>query len=146
MVVRWIRLLLPALLLAAFIPDAAAETRPLELSAGESVFWSGPVVDSSSGTSCGSARCFTYRLDVTEPGYRLRIGIDRPEIGDVFVAEITEPDGTRVSITPRDDLYSAELLAPDPVGGTWRIVVRAEEVTESGFRLRAKLEDEPPPL
>lgn len=144
---RTARLLIAALLLAGLARGAAAGPPSFELNAGESAFWSGPFVESSSGSSCGSARCFTYRLDVTEPGYRLRIGIDRPEIGDVFVAEITEPDGTRAgSISPREDLYSAEFLGSDPAVGTWTVVVRAQEVTDSAFRLRAKLEDEPPSL
>lgn len=145
--VRTIRLLLAAPLIAALVNPAMAKPPAFELRAGQAAFWSGPVVDSSSGANCGAARCFTYRVAVLEAGYRLRIAIDRPQIGDVFVAEITEPNGSRAgSISPNSDLYSAEFVTPDPAKGTWKVVVRAENVTDSAFRLRAKLEDHPPSI
>ena len=141
---RWSILALSFLLLP--LPTAARGESRLSIGAGEAVFWDGPFVESASSTGCGEDNCWTYELRVEEPGYRLRIGIDRPEIGDVFVAEIHAPDGTQVgSISPGSDLYSDEYLGKPRVG-VWRIEVRAETVSESAFRMRAKLEARKPSL
>lgn len=125
---------------------ALASTEPsYVLPPGESLFFDGPLVESSSGTSCNEARCFTYRFEVTGRGDRLRIGLDKPEIGDVFEAEVTGPGGgTTVHVSA--DLYSQEAFIDSPEPGSWKVVVRAEEVTASAFRVRLKLEDSPPSL
>jgi hypothetical protein len=113
---------------------------------GEALFFEGPVVESSSGTSCDQAECFTYEFEVTGHGKRLRVGLDKPEIGDVFSAQVTDPRGDARTLTVREDLYSAELLLDRPARGVWEVVVRAEDVTDSAFRLRVKLEDRLPSL
>ena len=142
---RSIALALTGLLLP--FTAALASTKPLYvLPAGEALFFSGPIVEQSSGNDCDTARCFTYEFSVSDAAHRLRIGLDKPEIGDVFVARITPPDGGSNEIRVPADLYSDEVNILDPVVGTWKIVVRAQEVTESAFRVRVKLEDRPPPL
>ena len=144
------RRLIAALVIVALsipISTALASSKPLYvLPSGEALFFSGPVVESSSGSSCGEAKCFTYEFRVTGQAYRLRIGIDKPEIGDVFVAEATGPDGTHYEANAIASLYSDEVLIEDPARGTWKVTVRAEEVTDSAFRLRAGLEARPPSL
>lgn len=139
-----------ALALAALLVSSAgalATTTPrYVLEAGGTLFFDGPIIERSSGSSCGEARCFTYRFDVVDPGYRLRIGLDKPEIGDVFSARVTDPDGTSRTVSVSADLYSNEQLVESPARGSWKVVVRADEVTNSAFRLRVKLERSPPSL
>ena len=136
-------------MLGLLIPltTALASSRSLyTLPAGEALFFSGPVIEESTGRSCGDARCFTYEFSISERAHRLRIGIDKPEIGDAFVAEVTGPDGDRFEATADATLYSDEVAIFDPDRGTWKVVVRAEQVTDSAFRLRAGLESRPPSL
>lgn len=126
---------------------AVATTKPLYiLPAGKALFFAGPVVESSSGNSCDQAKCFTYEFVLKGSGDRLRVGLDKPEIGDVFSARVTDPHGDARTLTVQADLYSGELLLDSPARGTWKIVVRAEEATASAFRVRVKFEDGPPSL
>lgn len=129
--------------MVASIAPVAAKTPARELSAGEAAFFTGPMVESSTGFDCGEAKCFEYTIKLTESGYRLRIGLDKPEIGDVFSAEIDGP-GTGGDVRVPADLYSDEILIARPSAGTYKIVVVAENVTDSAFRVRAKLEADPP--
>ena len=140
------RLSVVALILLVPLPALAARSAR-SVGAGEAVFWTGPYVEAETSNGCREGACWTYLLHLEEGGYRLRIGIDRPEIGDVFVADISDPSGRQVgTISPGVDLYSDEFLQLNPRPGTWKIEVRAEDVTESAFRLRAKLEAHPPSL
>ncbi|MBW3594159.1 MAG: hypothetical protein KY391_01165 [Actinobacteria bacterium] len=141
------RRLFAALAAASLIAVAApvsAKAPVATLDAGDTAFFKGPVIERSSGSDCNSAECFTYRLHVTQRAYRLRIGLDKPEIGDEFVARVTDPDGTSYQVAVRPDLYSDELELEDPIVGVYEVVVRADDVTDSAFRLRAKLEARPP--
>lgn len=120
---------------ALHAPAAAAE--PLLLAAGERVFWSGPPAGAG---DCG-AGCWSYELQVTEVGYRLRIGLDRPRLGDVWQAEVFRPDGSRLGVfSPGTELYSAEIRDADPEVGSYAIIVRAQDVQDLRFRMRAALE------
>lgn len=119
-------------------PETGAKSFTLD--AGGSVFWEGPRVERSSGET------WSYRIDVAEPAYRLRIAIDHPEIGDVFNVRITTPQGEQLSMSPGTGLYSAESLIEDPGVGKWKVDVEAVDVTDSAFRMRAKLEARPPSL
>ena len=144
------RSLVVLLVLASSVPAAPAGGRPekFRLDAGEEAFWSGPYLRDSSEArprpGCAGAPCWTYRLQVAERAYRLRIGIDHPEVSDVYDVTVTAPDGTSTHFSPGTGLYSAESLHPRPQRGTWRVRVHAEEVTDSAFRMRAKLEARPP--
>jgi hypothetical protein len=139
MTARTLRACFAIVLVALVVPaDAGAKTQSFELSAGEAVFWNGPHTDSGGNWS--------YEVVVTEPGYRLRIGIDHPEVGDVYDVEITSPEGGTSQISPEAGLYSAEFLRGDPELGTWKIRVTATDVTDSAFRMRAKLEARAPSL
>lgn len=138
-------LIAPAIvaILALVVPPtipAGAKTNPLILHAGEAVFWDGPYIESSSS---GTSR-WEYALKVVDRGYRLRIGIDHPEVGDVFNVTVTSPGGSSTSFSPGTGLYSSESRHVHPATGTWRVRVTAQDVTESAFRMRAKLEASPP--
>jgi hypothetical protein len=126
-----------AVLLVAQPADGA---RARSLKAGQAVFWDGPHVEQATGQS------WSYQLVVTESAYRLRVGIDRPEIGDVYRMRVSDPNGEHYSASPGRGLYSAEVVVREPVAGTWRIQVTGEDVIDSAFRVRAKLESRPPLL
>lgn len=129
------------LLLSLPLPVLAADRGRFSLGAGEAVFWNGPHVENSAGEDS-----WTYKVEVTEPASRLRIGIDHPEVGDLYRVNVMDPDGHQVSFSSGEGLYSAEFLERDPTVGTWRITVRTESVTDSAFRMRSRLEARPPSL
>ena len=144
------RSLLVLALALLVLPDATAAGRPaaFRLGPGDAVFWKGPYIKDSAarrpGARCAGAPCWTYRVVVTERAYRLRIGLDHPEVSDVYDVTVTAPGGTTTQFSPGTGLYSAESLHPHPRPGIWRITVHAEDVTDSAFRMRAKLEARPP--
>ncbi|HEY7875333.1 MAG TPA: hypothetical protein VIG64_09445, partial [Actinomycetota bacterium] len=136
------RVLMAVLLVLAPLPARAARPDSFVLDAGRAVLWSGPVVAQSTGTET-----FDYRLELTERGDRLRVAIDHPQVGDVFGISLTPPGGGRpISFGVGPGIYSEERLIADPPRGIWRIKVTAEDVTDSAFRVRAKLEARPPSL
>ncbi len=109
------------------------------LGVGDAAFWNGPYIEESSGSS------WTYKIRVTEPGYRLRIGLDHPEVGDSFSLRVVGPGGSDGgSASTGTGLYSAEVLQSKPEIGTWKVEVRAQDVDDSRFRMRAKLEGRRP--
>ena len=127
-------------LLVLPLPAFGAE-KGFRVTPGRTVFWSGPHVDSAS-----SGDKWSYKLEVDGFGRRLRVGFDHPEVDDTYTLRLTDPSGTTSSMSSGDGLYSAEFLEEYPKQGTWRIEVEAADVTDSAFRLRAKLESRPPSL
>ncbi|HVF53385.1 MAG TPA: hypothetical protein VNC78_07215 [Actinomycetota bacterium] len=135
--------LICALIVAFLVPVpalAASGAAPgFRLGAGDAALWNGPVVASSSGTET-----FEYVLEVEEPALRLRIGIDHPEVGDTFAVDVEDPTGDATGFSVGPGIYSEERLFYHPKPGLWRITVTAQSVTESAFRMRAKLEAKMP--
>jgi hypothetical protein len=120
-------------------PPAGADTDPREftLVLGDQRFWSGP---GSALPDCGM-NCWSYALHVTEPAYRLRVGIDRPLLGNVWQVDVVDPEGTTAeSFSPGTDLYSAEAMVFDPDPGLYTLNVTAQDVSDLRFRMRAALE------
>lgn len=116
---------------------SAAAARHFTLALGDHAFWSGE----SSG-DCGE-NCWSYEITVTEPGYRLRVGIDRPRLQDVWTAELFRPAGDRAgTFSPGTELYSAEISEIDPELGTYVVRVTAGNVVDRRFRMRAALESD----
>ena len=151
--IRFLRQALCVALLAALVSGptsaGAGSSKRFTLRPGRAVFWNGPHIKDSSasgGSRCGGSPCWDYTIKVTAKAYRLRIGIDHPEVGDVFDVEVVDPTGTQTSFSPGGGLYSTESLHVAPKPGTWRIRVIAEDVTDSAFRMRAKLEESQPRL
>ena len=133
-------LLTLALLAGAFgaVPARGAQT--IRLERGVARFWNGPHVESGSES-------WTYEIKVPSGGYRLRIGLDHAEVGDAFSFQVFGPDGSsRGSVNLGTGLYSGESLHESPAAGTWRVEVSADNVTDTSFRMRAKLETRKPPL
>jgi len=135
------RLILVALLVVAPLPARAARPASFDIGIGKSVLWSGPRVEASTGE-----RTFDYTLRVARGGNRLRIGFDHPQVGDTFGVSINGPGGAAADFSVGPGIYSDEALFDNPAAGTWRIRVSADDVTDSAFRLRAKLEARPPSL
>ena len=134
-------LLIALACLLGLAASAAGERGLISLSAGESAFWTGPNIDTASGDS------WEYRIRVEESAYRLRIGFDHPDVEDNFQVQVFNPDGSPAErLGPGAGLYSAEFQRYDPEVGTWRVEVVAQEVADSSFRMRAKLESREPPI
>jgi Lysyl oxidase len=142
---RWILALLTGVMT---LPSSGAATVTMTVAAGEKVFWDGPFIEqASSGGTCEVGSCWTYKLRLTDPGYRLRVGLDHPEVGDAFAVDVFAPSGVRqATLNTGTGLYSVEYMRRDPMQGVWRIQVRADDVTDSSFRMRAKLEAHRPRL
>ena len=124
---------------AVTVPVAFAGPRTMgRLGRGDSLFWSGPYIKSSGNGSNCSGGC-RYKLVVGETADRLRVAIDFPAGDDSFVLRLTDPSGR--NFRPGSvGYFSREVFVKDPRTGTWTVVVRAEAVTKSSFRVRAKLE------
>ena len=127
-------------------PTVGAAPPLLRVRPGKAVFWTGPFVESSESGPCNGRPCWNYRLRVKRSAFRLRIGIDHPEVGDVYEVRVESPHGGTVTFSPGSGLYSAEELFYGPARGIWRIRVTAEDVSDSRFRMRAKLEKRAPRL
>jgi hypothetical protein len=135
-------LLLVAVLALAGLTSSAAGADTIRLSPGQAKFWSGPPADqvSTGGT-------WTYEVEVSGDAYRLRIGLDHPEVGDAFSFRVFGPSGSQAgSVDLGTGLYSGEFMREAPSEGTWRVEVSADGVTDSSFRMRAMLEARPPSL
>jgi hypothetical protein len=141
-------LLIGALAAGLFGTGVASGAPVVRLSPGEARFWNGPQIDQASASSgCDETSCFSYEIEVEEGGYRLRIGLDHPEVGDAFSFEVFDPSGSsRGTVNLGTGLYSGEFLHEGPDEGTWRVEVSADDVTDSPFRMRAKLEARKPPV
>ena len=134
------RLLLITVLLAGLLSASngagAVQTADFSLAAGDAAFWSGP----GDAATCGS-NCWRYTLEVTESAYRLRVGIDRPRLQDVWTARLFAPSGGQVgAFGPGTELYSAEITRANPAPGVYTVEVTAGSVTDRRFRMRAALE------
>lgn len=135
---RFLRVLLVAALIAAPL-QASAKTPRRVLEAGRTTFWTGPHLDEGSAS-------YSYELEVAERAYRLRVGVDHPEVDDDYSVRVTGPGGTSIGASSGGGLYSAEVLILDPDPGLYRVNVQASSVTDSNFRVRAKLEAREPSL
>lgn len=116
----------------------------IALKRGVGRVWSGPFVDRASGTQCTRSNCWTYKLETEQPGLRLRVGVDHPDHHDSFTIQLETPSGKVAGTRRRGFLETPELVVSDPAIGTWTLRVIAEDVTKSGFDLRAILEDRAP--
>lgn len=138
-----IALLLPVAV--TWVP-AQAGFEVISLRRGRSAFWTGPYIDKAQDFSNNEDRCgedcYAYRIDVTEPAFRLRVALDYPMGNDFFDLRLIDPSGNKVDNQP-GGFYSREFLVKNPAQGIWRAEVAARSVSKTAFRMRAKLEDEP---
>ena len=129
---------LMALALLMVIPSAEAGSERA-LAPGKTLFWTGPRVEQSSDS-------WTYTVRVTKPADRLRVGVDHPEVDDSYTLQVITPIGPSLTVSSGGGLYSGEVLLEDPIAGTYKFVVQAQDATDTNFRLRAKLEQGRPSL
>ncbi|MGH2691530.1 MAG: hypothetical protein ACRDHM_03410 [Actinomycetota bacterium] len=117
--------------------DEETEPREFTLALGGTAFWTGP---GGAMPDCGSS-CWTYGLTLSETGYRLRVAIERPLLGDVWRVDLLDPSGSTLgSFSPGTDLYSAEYSVARPDPGRYTLRVTAQDVNDLRFRMRAMLE------
>lgn len=102
------------------------------LATGKAVYWRGQHLQQGSAT-------YLYRLRLLEDAHLLRVGIDVPSRTDRYRVEVLGPGGRRAGSVIKDYAYNAEVYVRRPQAGPWRIEVTALEVTDSSFRMRAKL-------
>lgn len=139
--------LLTIALVAGTLTAPARGAQTIRLEPGQARFWTGPHIDEASASQgCDDSSCFTYEVEVTGDAYRLRIGLDHAEVGDAFSFQVVDPAGQASNVNLGTGLYSGESLHLDPAEGTWRVEVHADSVTDSSFRMRAKLEARAPSL
>jgi hypothetical protein len=110
------------------------------LAPGDSTFWDGGDVPTSSVPSCSAGSCLSYVIDLAPGGRRLRVGIDTPRRSDTFAIELIDPGGATAATTSNSNQFNSEALVLDPAAGKWTVRVRPEAVTATSVRLRAKLE------
>lgn len=134
------RFLIAAVAALVLLPYlVAARAARFEVGPGEAILWNGPTIDASAG-----GETFDYTLHVTGAAARLRIGIDHPEVGDVFDVAIQGPGGANARLSVGPGIYSEERTFSPAAPGKWSIRVTARDVTDSAFRMRAKLEETVP--
>jgi hypothetical protein len=135
---RWVALM-AGVCLALPVPAALSARPSIRLAPGEAYFWTGPQVESSSDS-------WTYRFEITDGAYRLRVGIDHPEVDDDFTARLSIPGGGARTFSAGGGLYSAETIIDSPPLGDYELTVSANSVTETNHRVRVKLEATEPSL
>jgi hypothetical protein len=126
---------------------ASAVAAPVAtLDPGEHVFWDGPHVEQATvgaAEACAVVgSCWDYGIDV-RPGRaatRLRVAIDWPSSLDMYALELYDPKGRKVGSMSGYGSWSDELFASKPAPGRWTVRVIPEDVSESAFQARAKLE------
>jgi hypothetical protein len=123
---------------------------PIALPLGHAAFWDGGYVESANvdlpgAAACEVERCFIYPLQVAKGGYRLRVAIDTPDRANEFELDLLDPSGAQVASEANagQTQFDMEIYAMHPAGGTWTVRVVPQMVTNSTFRLRAKLESGP---
>jgi hypothetical protein len=135
----------------AGVATTEAQARaPIALPLGEAAFWDGGYVQSADvdlpgAAACQVEQCFDYPLKVAAGGYRLRVAIDTPDRANEFELDLLDPSGSQVTSASNSGQtqFDMEVYALHPAAGTWTVRVVPQQVTNSSFRLRAKLESAP---
>ena len=131
-----------AFTLAPSTPARAADVG-LQLTLGRAVFWHGVHFDSASvrdDAACTASTCPTYPLHIAGGAARLRVAIDNPVRSNTWTLEVLDPSGKVVASNATDNQFASEVFIPKPAAGDWTVRVVPTSVTDTDFRLRAKLE------
>ena len=133
-------------------PSATADAPPVvaRLGVGGTAFWDGTFVESGhveDDGMCNTAAgpCFDYQLVLENAGYRLRVAIDQPVRSNTWTISVMDHAGHALTSASTSNAFSAEAFVLAPSAGTYTVHVAATDVDRTTFRLRAKLEDTPPP-
>jgi hypothetical protein len=115
----------------------------LKLTLGRAVFWPGEHIANGSvsdSAACTADTCPTYPLTIAAGAARLRVAIDNPVRSNTFGLEVLDPAGKLAGSDATNNQFASEVLIAKPAAGVWTVRVVPQSVTDSGFRLRAKLE------
>lgn len=121
---------------------------------GEAVFWNGGLAPGYASVPligpepCEAEHCWEYALTLEERGDKLKVGIDVPMRDDRFDFEVLGPGGRSEGRMGNENQYNAEIVVHKPRPGRWSVKVWTDDATDTGFRMRAKLEApsrKPPP-
>ena len=121
----------------------AAADLGLKLTLGRAVFWPGVHFDSaavSDDAPCTASTCPTYALNITGGAARLRVAIDNPVRANTWTLEVLDPSGKVAGSDSTNNQFASEVFVDKPAAGTWTVRVVPTSVTDTDFRLRAKLE------
>lgn len=136
------------MILAGVLPlTAYAETgaATATLGQGQSAFWNGTWAASGNVQSpslCGTPAgdCWIYTLVLRQSGYRLRVALDHPVRSDTYPFSIYDSHGNQLASASTSDAFSAEAFVNKPAAGTYIVQVLPQGITDTTFRMRAKLE------
>jgi hypothetical protein len=95
----------------------------------DSVFWSHP-------EAVSGKQQLTWRLEVLDPGGRLRVALDHSDMTNRWRLEVRGPSGEATAT----GFYSAEAFIRNAMPGSYTITALGDSVSDSVIRLRAKLE------
>ena len=147
---RWIRILSLVAVLGAtagFAVTSEAVPPTISLGVGQTAFWDGGYVASADTTlpadeACQVEQCYQYPLHVVAGAWRLRVAIDVPDRSNEFELDLIDPTGVQQAsaTNPGQSQFDMEVYALHPAAGTWTVRVVPQQVQNSAFRLRAKLE------
>lgn len=124
--------ILGGVLSAPATSDARSARLVGTLTTGEAVYWRGSHLQQGSAT-------YRYRLRLLEDANLLRVGIDVSSRTDRYHVEVLAPGRRHAGSVIKDYAYNAEVYIRRPEAGLWRIEVTALDVTDSRFRMRARL-------
>ena len=129
---------------------AQAASTSIRLAVGQSAFWEGGYVANAStdlpaAAACKIGKCYEFPLRIAAGGSRLRVAIDVPDRSNQFELDLIDPGGTQQASEANsgESQFDMEVYAARPTAGTWTVQVVPQQVRNSTFRLRAKLESGP---
>jgi hypothetical protein len=134
---RWgTRILFIAACVAAVLPKPASAAPPsMSLGLGQSAFWPGAFVADGSKTAA-----FEWPMHVAGGAARLRVAVDTPMRTNTFALDLIDPSGATSASAATNNSFDAEAFVEKPVAGVWTVKVTPQSVSNSTFRMRAKLE------
>jgi hypothetical protein len=110
-------------------------------------FWTGGYVAGHVVTTqvptdeaCQLTHCFTWRLQLTQPATRLRVGLDTPSRESSFTVEVIDAGGTVVGTATNANRFDIETFIATPAAGSYTVRVVPRDAAYARFRLRAKAE------
>jgi hypothetical protein len=138
-------------LLGGVVPAGAVKPAPVaKIALGQSAFWKGGVRAATMVPDDIWATVYSYHdyyrdypIQILQPGYRLRFGLNHPSYRQYFWIEVFDPDGNYVNWY--DGWMSLEAFIDKPKAGTWLVRVHQSEGGDTNFVMRAKLEGAPGP-
>lgn len=153
-----------ALMPSAGAPAGASTAQELRLDEG--AFWEGEHVQAAAvadRSRCDvTGPCWHYQLRITQPAWRLRVGLGivlpgpdhvRPYADSYPVSRFSSfdlvvqaPSGQVITTRQLRHGYDVEAFVPAPISGTWTVTVVPVEVVDLSFRVRAMLQSQPEPL